>query len=706
MLKRLGDEFSISVKYINNLITLFLEGNTVPFIARYRKEATGKMDEVIIRQIIDRYEYLLNLDKRKSEIINLINEKGKLTEELRQSIIEAETLKQLEDIYAPYKSKRKTKGDVAKELGLLSLSAFIRSGLNEDAIKDEAGKYLNENVKTVEEAITFALDIIIEEIGHNIQIKNRLRELYLQEGKISAKKSKGIVERTKYEDYYNFEDLVKKITPHKILALFRGEREKVLKIDICIDDEKGIGAIKNILASEGTVLNKYILTAAEKAYKRILSDSINLEIRGELKEKAEKSAINVFEENLKKILLTPPVKNKRILGMDPAYRTGCKYAAIDETGKLLKCGVVYPVKPQEKIEESEKEILDVVKTYNIDAIAIGNGTASRELEEFVSNFITKFSLDISYTIVSESGASVYSASAVGAEEFPELDLTMRSAVSIGRRVIDPLSELVKVEPKSIGVGMYQHDVNQTLLKKRLDFVVEDVVNKVGVDLNTASYSILSYVSGLNKSLAQKIVQFRNENGPFRCRGELLKISGIGENTYKQCAGFLKIYGGEEFLDSMFIHPENYGVVYKVGEKFGVKPREIKSVKPLIIRYGLDKIAEELGVGKITLKDILDTIEKPDIDIRDNIPPVIFKKGVININDLETGMILKGKVTNVLDFGVFVDLGLKNSGLVHISEISDKFIKHPSQAVSVGDVVDVKILQIDQERGRISLSMKI
>lgn len=706
MIKRLTDEFSLSVKYINNLITLFSEGNTVPFIARYRKEATSGMDEVIIRQILDRYEYMLNLDKRKSEVINLINEKGKLTEELRQSIVGSDTLKQLEDIYAPYKSKRKTKGDIAKEFGFLSLSAFIRSGLNEDAIKDEAGKYLNENVKTLEEAITFALDIIIEEIGHNIQIKNRLRELYLQEGKISAKKSKGIVERTKYEDYYNFEDLVKKITPHKTLALFRGEREKVLKIDICIDDEKGVNAIKNILAVQNTTLNKYILIAVEKAYKRMLSDSITLEIRGELKEKAEKSAINVFEENLKKILLTPPVKNKRILGMDPAYRTGCKYATIDETGKLLKYGVVYPVKPQEKIEESEKELLDVIKECRTDAIAIGNGTASRELEEFISDFIDKYQLNISYTIVNEAGASVYSASTVAAEEFPKLDLTLRSAISMARRILDPLSELVKVDPKSIGVGMYQHDVNQSLLKKRLDSVVEDVVNGVGVDLNTAGYSILSYVSGLNKSLAQKIVQFRDENGSFKRRSDLLKISGIGENTYRQCAGFLKIYGGEEFLDSMFIHPENYSIVYKIGEKFGVDTRDIKSVKPLILKYGTDKIATELGIGGITMNDILQNIEKPDIDIRDNIPPVIFKKGVININDLETGMILKGKVTNVLDFGVFVDLGLKNSGLVHISEITDKFIKHPSQAVSVGDVVNVKILQIDNERGRISLSMKI
>lgn len=706
MIKRLSDEFSVPVKNIDNLITLFSEGNTVPFIARYRKEATGGMDEVIIRQILDRYEYMLNLDKRKSEVINLINEKGKLTEELRQSIIQSDTLKQLEDIYAPYKSKRKTKGDIAKGFGLLPLSAFIKTALNEDAMKDEAGNYLNENVKTVEEAITFALDIIIEEIGHNIQIKNRLRELYLQEGKISSKKSKGIVGRTKYEDYYDFEDLVKKITPHKILAIFRGEREKVLKVDICIDDEKGIGAIKNILVVQNITLNKYILIAVEKAYKRMLSDSITLEIRGELKEKAEKSAINVFEENLKKILLTPPVKNKRILGMDPAYRTGCKYAAIDETGKLLKYGVVYPVKPQEKIEESEKELLDVIKECRTDAIAIGNGTASRELEEFISDFIDKYQLNISYTIVNEAGASVYSASTVAAEEFPQLDLTLRSAVSMARRILDPLSELVKVDPKSIGVGMYQHDVNQSLLKKRLDSVVEDVVNGVGVDLNTAGYSILSYVSGLNKSLAQKIVQFRDENGSFKSRSDLLKISGIGENIYRQCAGFLKIYGGEEFLDSMFIHPENYSIVYKIGEKFGVDIRDTKSVKPLILKYGTDKIANELGIGGITLNDILQNIEKPDIDIRDNIPPVIFKKGVININDLETGMILKGKVTNVLDFGVFVDLGLKNSGLVHISEIADKFIKHPSQAVSVGDVVNVKILQIDNERGRISLSMKI
>lgn len=705
MIKRLADEFSTPAGYVKNLLNLSGDGNTVPFIARYRKEATGGMDEILIRQILDRYEYILSLDKRKAEVTNLINEKGKLTEELKNSIIQANTLKQLEDIYAPYKSKRKTKGDIAKDYGLLPLSIFIKSESDEEAVKYQSGKYLNENVTTPEEAINLALDIIIEEIGHNIQIKNRLREIYLQEGKISAKKSKDTPDRTKYEDYYDFEDLIKKIHPHKILAIFRGEREKILKVNIQIDDEKAVIAIKNILASQDTVLNRYVLTAAEKAYKRMLSDSINLEIRSELKEKAEKAAINVFEENLRKILLTPPVKNKRILGMDPAYRTGCKYATIDETGKLLKYGVVYPVKPQEKVAESEKELLDVIKTCKVDAIAIGNGTASRELEEFISEFIDKYQLDVSYTIVNEAGASVYSASTVAAEEFPELDLTLRSAVSMGRRILDPLSELVKVDPKSIGVGMYQHDVNQSLLKKRLDSVVEDVVNGVGVDLNTAGYSILSYVSGLSKTLAQKIVQFRDENGQFKCRKELLAISGIGENIYRQCAGFLKIYSGSEFLDSMFIHPENYGTVYKIGEKFGVTPRDIRSVKPLILKYGTDKIANELGIGEITLNDILQNIEKPDIDIRENIPPVIFKKGIININDLETGMVLKGKVTNVLDFGVFVDLGLKNSGLVHISEISERFIKHPSQAVSVGDVVNVKILQIDTERGRISLSMK-
>ncbi|UOD33852.1 RNA-binding transcriptional accessory protein [Deferribacteraceae bacterium V6Fe1] len=705
MVEILAKEFNKQAKHVENLLKLHLDGNTVPFIARYRKELTGSMDENEIRDILERYEYLENLKKRKEEVIRLIDEKGKLTDELKVNILKAETLKDVEDYYAPYKSKRKTKADIAKELGLAPLSDFIKVTADESKIFEEGKKFVTEGVDSPEIAIEMAQDIIIEEIGHNIDIKNRIREIFKNEGVIASSKSKDVTGRTVYEDYYEYEEKVKNIPSHRILAIFRGERQKVLKVKINIDEEKGINSIKNILHKD-IVFNVYTEAATQKALKRMLLPSIELEVRSELKEFAEEKAIKVFEENLKNILLTPPVKNKRILGIDPAFRTGCKYAAIDETGKLLNYGVIYPVEPQKDIDGSEKTLTEIIRKYNINAIAVGNGTASREVEEFIANMIEKCNLDVEYTIVSEAGASVYSASKIANEEFPELDLTIRGAISIARRVLDPLSELVKIEPKSIGVGMYQHDVNQNRLNEKLVNVIEDVVNKVGVDLNTAGYSILSYISGLNLSLAKKIVKYRDENGKFKSRKELLNVAGIGENIYRQCAGFLKIYDGEELLDKMFIHPESYDATYKLFDYLSLKPENHKMVKLALKGKNIAEIAKRIDIGLETLADIIENLEKPEIDIRSNVAPVIFKKGVVDINDLDEGMILQGKVSNVVDFGAFVDLGLKNDGLVHISEMADKFIKHPSEVVELGDIVNVKIIKIDKERGRVSLSLKL
>lgn len=705
MVEILAKEFKKQTKHIENLLKLHLDGNTVPFIARYRKELTGSMDENEIRDILERYEYLENLKKRKEEVIRLIDEKGKLTDELKANILKAETLKEVEDYYAPYKSKRKTKSDIAKEFGLAGLADFIKVNADELIIFEEAKKFITDGVDTPEVAIEMAQDIIIEEIGHKIEIKNRIREIFKSEGVIVSHKSKDVTGRTVYEDYYCYEEKVNSIPSHRIMAIFRGEKQKILKVKIAIDEKKAFNSIKNILHKD-IFFNVYTEAAIQKALKRMLLPSIELEVRGELKEFAEEKAIKVFEENLKKILLTPPVKNKRILGIDPAFRTGCKFAAIDETGKLLKYGVVYPVEPQNDVETSEKTLKEIIEHFNIDAIAIGNGTASREVEAFISNMIEKYNLNIEYTIVSEAGASVYSASKIANEEFPDLDLTIRSAISIARRVLDPLSELVKIEPKSIGVGMYQHDVNQNKLNEKLVNVIEDVVNRVGVDLNTADYSILSYISGLNLSLAKKIVKFRNDNGKFKNRKELLNIAGIGENIFRQCAGFLKIYDGEELLDRMFIHPESYDATYKLFDYLSLKPENHKMVKLSLKGKNTGEIAQKINIGHETLLDIIENLEKPDIDIRSCVSPVIFKKGIVDIDDLSIGMILQGKVSNVVDFGAFVDLGLKNDGLVHISEMSDKFIKNPSEVINLGDIVNVKIIKIDKERGRVSLSFKI
>jgi uncharacterized protein len=704
MIQKIAKEFNIKEVYVHNLINLFEDDNTVPFIARYRKEVTGNMDEIIIRNILERYDYLSNLEKRKSEILKSIEEKGKLTEELKKSIVDAETLKTIEDIYLPYKSKRKTKGDIAKENGLEPLANYILT--YDDGFENEAENFINNKIIDIETAISGAMDIIIENIGHNLDIKNEIRNIYQNTSKIVSSKRKDVEIRTEFEDYYEFMQNVRDIPSHRIFAIFRGEKEKVLKVTFEINEDLIFHAMKKILKNKKISLNEITIKCIKNAYKRIIQPSIELEIRHELKEKADEKAIIVFNENLKNLLMTPPVKNKRLMGIDPAFRTGCKFALLDETGKLLDFGIIYPTEPQKDYEKSANIIENKIKEYRIDSIIIGNGTASRETEEFINTVIAERKLNVDYTIVSEAGASVYSASEIAAKEFPDIDVTIRGAISIARRVLDPLAEYVKIDPKSIGVGMYQHDVNQKRLKVTLRQTVEYVVNSVGVDLNTASVSLLQYVSGLSENLSEKIVEYRNKTGKFKSRFELLNVSGLGEKIFTQCAGFLKIYNGEEPLDELFIHPENYESVYNLLEELNL-PFEKKSMIKLILKNRDKKeLSEKCGMGLYTLEDIILNFEKPKLDIRESLDCVVFKKGITNLDDLQEGMILDGKITNIVDFGAFVDIGLKNDGMIHISQMADKFIKHPSEEVYIGQNVKVKIIGIDKPRNRVNLSMKI
>ncbi|TYB34891.1 MAG: RNA-binding transcriptional accessory protein [Flexistipes sinusarabici] len=690
--------------HIKNLISLHDEGNTVPFIARYRKEQTGGMDENEIREIIEEYQYLLNLKSRKDEVLKRIEEKGKLTDKLKNSIIKAATLKEVDDLYAPYKSKRKTKADIARDYGLQPLAEFVKYSDYDNAIYAEGEKYSEKNnINSADEALKMACDIISEEVGHDLEVKNRLREIYSLEGVLES-----VLKEKKtghYEDYYDFKSLVKDLPEHRILAIFRGESQKELKVKISADEETLYNSIASILLKNGVELNSFVIKAIRSAMKRMLEPSIELEIRNELKEKAEKQAIKVFAENLKNLLLTPPVKNRRILGIDPAFRTGCKFAAVDERGRLLDYGVIYPTEPQSDYVNSKNTLLDVINEHHINIVTIGNGTGSRQTEEFVDKVIQEENLDITYTIISEAGASVYSASSEAAIEFPDLDVTIRGAVSIARRVLDPLAEFVKIDPKSIGVGMYQHDVNQKLLQKTLDEVVEDVVNNVGVDLNTASPSLLKYVAGLNRSIADKIYKLRQEKNKFSSRKDLLKVAGIGEDIFRQCAGFLKIYNGDEPLDKMFIHPESYDFVYSLLSRLNVNVKNANMLSLALKNKNISEIKNKFDVGELTFQDIVDNLQKPDLDIRDNVDPLVFKKGILKIEDLKPGMQLTGKISNVVDFGAFVDIGLKNDGLVHISQIAEKFIKHPSEIVSVGQTVSAKVIDVDKQRGRISLSLR-
>lgn len=710
LLSIVAKELKLRTQQVQNVIKLTEEGNTIPFIARYRKEQTGALDEVQIRDILDRWNYLVNLEERKAEVLKLIEEQGKLTDELRWKIEAATKLQEVEDLYRPYKQKRRTRASIAKEKGLEPLAEWMLTLPVTGKLADEAEKYINEEFKvlSIEDAISGAKDIIAEFVSDQADVRKWIRVETMKNGIIhSSVKDEEKDEKRVYEIYYDYQEPVSKIVPHRILALNRGEKEEVLKVSIEADTEKIIAYLEKNFASKGhPEIRREVLSAIEDGYKRLIQPSIEREIRNELTEKAEEQAIHIFAENLRNLLLQPPLKGKVVLGVDPAYRTGCKLAVVDETGKLLHVDVIYPHPPKPKREEAEKIVLDILEKYKVEMIAIGNGTASRETEEFIAEVIKKVESNIYYLIVNEAGASVYSASDLAREEFPDLQVEERSAVSIARRLQDPLAELVKIDPKSVGVGQYQHDVSQKKLQESLTFVVETVVNQVGVNVNTASPSLLQYVSGLSKSVANNIVKYREENGKFTNRNELKAIPRLGAKTYEQCIGFLRIIDGEEPLDRTNIHPENYAAAKKMLKTLGFSPEDIGSDIAIerIKSADVKQLAETLDIGEFTLKDILDSFMRPERDPRDELPKPLLRKDVLQMEDLKPGMELEGTVRNVVDFGAFVDIGVKQDGLVHISKMSKRFVKHPLDIVSVGDIVTVWVEQVDVNKGRISLSM--
>lgn len=696
----LQQEFNIKSIYVENIIKLIDEGNTIPFIARYRKEMTGALDDQILREFFDRLNYIRNLEEKKEQTKNLIEEQGLLTDEIISSIDKATTITEIEDIYRPFRPKRRTRATIAKELGLEPLANIILAQDRDDNIEDIAKQYLNENIQTIEDAINGAKDIIAEIISDNADFRAIIRKEFIKKGLIVTKANKEVP--SVYEMYYEFKEPVNKIADHRVLAINRGEKEKFLNVKI----EEPVEDILKILQSKILKNNsKYIIDAIEDSYKRLISPSIEREIRNYLTEKSEEGAIKVFGENLKQLLMQPPIKDKIVLAIDPGFRTGCKIAVIDGIGNVLQTGVIYPTTNMEdKIQEAKKILSQYIKKYNVEIIAIGNGTASRESELFVVDLIKELNMPLFYIIVNEAGASVYSASKLGAEEFPDYDVALRSAVSIGRRLQDPLAELVKIDPKSIGVGQYQHDMNQKKLSEMLEGVVESCVNNVGVDLNTASAPLLSYISGISSSVAKNIIKYREENGKFKNRKELLKVNKLGPKAFLQCAGFLRIADGEQILDNTSVHPESYDIANNLIKKLNLDINKLDN--KISQNIDIHKLAKELNVGEPTLIDIIKELEKPGRDPRDEIPAPVLKSDILTMEDLKEGMILKGTVRNVIDFGAFVDIGVHQDGLVHISEMTNKFIKHPLEIVSVSDIIDVKILSVDIDKKRIALSMKI
>lgn len=706
----LAEEFSIKLGQVESTVKLIDEGNTIPFIARYRKEMTGSLDDIVLRNLFERLTYLRNLDEKREQVRNLIEEQEKLTDEISLALDKAITVTEIDDIYRPFRPKRRTRATIAKEKGLESLANEIMMQLTKEPVEKIAEKYVdaNKEVNTVEDALIGAKDIIAEMVSDDADYRAIIRKMTYNEGLIVTKATDETTESV-FEMYYDYSEPVKKLPSHRILAINRGEKEKVLSVKIEAPIENILKKIENKIIRDNKYTTDILKEAIEDSYKRLIAPAVEREIRNDMTEKAEESAIKVFGENLKQLLLQPPIKDKVVLALDPGYRTGCKVAVVDGTGMVLDTGVVYPVPPHNKVEQAEKVISNMIKKNNVDIIAIGNGTASRETEMFAVNLIKKLDREILYVIVNEAGASVYSASKLGSEEFPDFDVALRSAVSLGRRLQDPLAELVKIEPKSIGVGQYQHDMNQKRLGEALGGVVESCVNSVGVDLNTASPSLLSYVSGISKTIAKNILNYREENGKFKSRKELLKVSKLGPKAFEQCAGFLRINDGTEPLDNTGVHPESYKVAESLIEKCGFSLEQVKSggIKGISNSIGnIEKIANQLNVGVPTLRDIVNELEKPGRDPRDEMPKPILKSDVLSMEDLKEGMVLKGTVRNVIDFGVFVDIGVHQDGLVHISEICDRYIKHPLEAVSVGDVVDVKVLSVDIKKHRISLSMKL
>ena len=705
---KLSTEFKIRADHSANIIALIDDGNTIPFIARYRKEQTGSCDDQVLREFSDRLKYLRNLDKRKQEIADSITEQGKMTDEIMVALAKAETLTEAEDIYRPYKQKRKTRASVAAEKGLTPLAEFILEQTDADVMA-KAQEFISEEkgVESAEKAIAGASDIIAERVSDDAELRKTLRKKIFEVGELSCKLLEHENAKT-YDMYAEYSEKIAKIPSHRILAVNRGEKEECLKVSVTVDTEAFIDAIKSVYVKNQTESAKIVGDAAADAYSRLIFPSIEREVRSELTEKASEQAIKMFEVNLRPLLLQPPLKGKTILGLDPAYRTGCKIAVIDSEGNVLDTTVIYPTPPQEKIEESKAVLLKLIDKHKVNVISIGNGTASKESEIFVANMIKESGRELSYAVVNEAGASVYSASKLGAEEFPDFDVTQRSAVSIARRLQDPLAELIKIDVKSIGVGQYQHDMPENRLEEVLGGVVEDCVNSVGVDLNTASPSLLSYVAGLNKGIAKEIVKYRAEK-PFAKREELLSVKKLGAKAFEQCAGFLRIVGGN-VLDNTGVHPESYPAVEKLLAFTGytlddVSQGKIGDIKAKIEEKGWENAAKECGVGVPTVQDIVAELLKPGRDIRDTLPKPVLRSDLMDLADLKEGMEINGTVRNVIDFGVFVDIGVHQDGLVHISQISDNYIKHPSDVLKVGDLVKVKVLGVDTVKKKISLTMK-
>lgn len=709
IIKQIGKDLNIKERQVEVVLNLLKEGNTVPFIARYRKEATGSLDEEVIRSINEVYEYQVNLLKRKEDVIRLIDEKGMLTGELKEEILKCQKLVEVEDLYRPFKEKKKTKATEAIKNGLEPLANMIMEFKNRD-IKKEAKSFLNDKVTSIEEAIEGAKYIIAEAISDNAEYRKYIRENIVKFGIITSKvkkKAQELDQAKTYEMYYDYSEAIKSIKPHRVLAINRGEKEGILSVNIDVDFSYIINYLeKKVIKKSNTSEEIYVKEAILDSYKRLIFPSVEREIRSELKETAEITAIDNFSKNVENLLLTPPMKGKTVLGYDPAFRTGCKLAVLDSTGKPLKIEVIYPTEPHNKIEESKKIVLDLIDKYNIDIIAIGNGTASRESEAFIADCIKDAKRKVEYIIVSEAGASVYSASKLAISEFPDLTVEKRSAISIGRRLQDSLSELVKIDPKSIGVGLYQHDVTPKKLDESLNFVVTKVVNQVGVNVNTASSSLLSYVSGMTKKSIDAILNERDLKGKFTSREEIKKLKGITPKVYEQAIGFIRIPDGVNPLDKTSIHPESYEVTKKLLESIGMNLNDIGTdkLKEKLDNIDIDKVCLDIKTDKYTLKDIIDDLEKPGRDLRDNMPKPILKSDVLTLDDLHIGDKLQGTVRNVVDFGVFIDIGLHNDGLAHISKLTNKYIKHPSEVVSVGDIVDCYVIDINKEKEKVSLSL--
>lgn len=717
ILQIIADELNVKYKQVENAVNLIDEGNTIPFIARYRKEVTGGLSDEDLRTLYERLNYLRNLETRKEEVKNSIEEQGKLTDEIVKALQNAKILAEVEDIYRPYKQKKRTRATVAKEKGLEPLSEALINQDNKISIEEIAKKFIDpeKGVETVEDAIAGAKDIIAENISDNPTYRKEIKRYCYRDGVIATEVNEKDEKEDKatYQMYFDFNEKVNRIPSHRILAINRAEKENAIKLKIQKPEENIIDFIeRDVIKDKNSSYANILEDTVEDSFKRLIEPSVEREIRSDLTEKAEEKAIKVFGQNAKQLLMGAPLKGLTVMGFDPAYRTGCKIAVIDETGKLLATTTVYPTEPQNKVEEAKKELKSLIKKYNINMIAIGNGTASRESEKFVADMISEIDQEVYYAIVSEAGASVYSASKLATEEYPDINVSLRGAISIARRLQDPLAELVKIDPKAIGVGQYQHDVNQKKLAESLAGVVEDAVNEVGVDVNTATPSLLSYVSGINKTIANNIVKYRDENGKIMEREELLKVPKLGKVAFQQCAGFIRIFDGKNPLEITAVHPESYEKAEQLLENIGYKKEDLKDseklkdIKLKLNSVNIKDMSQKLEIGEMTLKDIIDELSKPGRDPRDEMPKPILRSDVLKFEDLKEGMVLNGTVRNVIDFGAFVDIGVKHDGLVHISELSENYVKNPSDVVSIGDIVKVKVIKIDNDRQKVSLSMKI